>query len=1726
MAMRKTKIFAGSSHPELASLIVDRLGVPLAPAFFKKFPNQEMTVEIGTSVRDEDVFIIQSGSASVNDNLMELLLMVNACKMASAGRITAVLPYFPYAKQSKKKKVRSAIAAKLVAQMIGVAGVDHVITMDLHGSQMQGFFSKPVDNLLAEPAIARHIMDRIPEYQNGVVVSKNVGGAKRVTSLADRLRMDFALVHRERLGAGLGIDEEDSKLTLVGDVSGRICFIVDDVMDDVHGVCEAAVHLVSCRATRVYVIGTHGILSDSALELIETCDAICEIIVTNTYPISEEKRKMTRKLRSIDISGVLAEAIRRTHNGESISYLFYTAHGRGACFSLEMADQSKEVDGEKLNQHQGNHVFGDDTTEYTRSELEKRGYLETLGRQFLIMMTRNYTLYVKRYYQSTIAQIVIAPIIFLLLLFILQKADTAQQLRSNYHPLSYPLNGIAQCQGATYRDPCINVMFSPPSDPVVLSIMSVFAQGQKSRTNLQWNIETPLTDVNKLPDRVWGLVPVPDADFIYAYSLANPNVTQYAIVWNNNFSVPSAPNYRYQIWFNYTTVGNGSDVFGMDVVSLTRQLDEAIISYANSPNVDANQIQRAIYDIKLKDWPYIPPSATSDSIVQSLGTVFFFCAAMVIFINILNTIVQEKELKLRHAMQMMGLKSAVYWISYFVTYALETAVASLVTCVFGLAFQFEAFKNANFGVLFFTFFLFGLAMNNMAFFITTLVRRSSVGVLIGIFLFIVGLLFESFVFSSGYLGYIWWENVSTISPTGWKGKAEVLVRGALGYANVIFGPQCFFGKMFLDITTLTTGKIDTLTSTYIQGPGFPWAQLYNPVPNNLLPVYGDYQPIVPAPVQSWHFLLIDIVFFGVLTWYFDQVIQDEFGVARVPWFLVTPSYWGFGKRSKGRDDDQWVPWLNSVKAAAAKAGLDKIDEEDDEDVAVERQKTLNTADKSSAVRIAHLRKVYYQSSWRKTKNDKVAVSNLNLTFEEGTLLALLGQNGAGKSTTINILSGMTPPTLGDALIYGFSVRDDQEAIRSIMGVCPQHDILFSDLTAEEHIALYGGLKGVSYSTMAKISEERLKAVRLWNVKDQRAGTYSGGMKRRLSMMISTIGDPKIIFMVRIANRFYVYGSSSMSKPRFSRKDEPTTGMDPVNRRHVWAFIERFKKGRVIVLTTHSMEEADVLGDRIGIMAHARIRALGSSLRLKSKFGAGYRISVVTDATTEVMSFAKLKFAEFIPESVLEDDSAGALIYQIPSVAMSKMPAFVKYLDSNPDGFVKAWGISQTTLEEVFLRLIREAEGRDLSPQESAELEQQLLADTEVATLRGADAHAPFTAVSALDWKSEWRWRFGKLRMFDTSYGIGNHNGVVWSVVQDERTEHAFSSGSDGAVKYWKLMPANDGGKDFGCVRTIFASEGIAKVDAPLVGESSTVAKMGDGALLCTWRGHLRVLDIEYGRFLATIPASTSPISAVLPLHAPHARLCATGDASRTVKLWDFRVPPTRHSHPTTEWKTDGTVLALAQAGNAVVAGGRFRSLMRFDVKAGKLEKAMFTGGYVHSLMTGSQTGLVIAGGGDRRGGTVDLWDVSVGHRIARHSPPRVPHGSFVSCIAGNGTGGTPATRVCTTSWDGVVALWDGSCSKVRRVVMDVKGGAASFTCASVGEKRLVVGHFGGVSSVEVEAGRFEGRGEARLVDGHGITDEFWESDEDSADAADEGENGVSKSDLWRVLSWDPTTLWR
>ncbi|PVV02984.1 hypothetical protein BB560_002550 [Smittium megazygosporum] len=315
MSDNSIKILAGNSHPELARLIAKRLGIDLAKVAISKYPNQETAVLIGESVRDEDVFIIQSGCDEINDNLMELLIMINACKSASARRVSAVIPCFPYARQDKKDKSRAPITAKLVANMLNVAGADHVITMDLHASQIQGFFDCPVDNLYGEPSVLRYIKENIPEWKNAVIVSPDAGGAKRATSIADQLDLDFALIHKERKKAN-----EVSRMVLVGDVKGKIAILVDDMTDTCGTLGLAAKTLVNNQATDVYAIAIHGVLSGKALSVIND-SVLTKVVVTNTIPHGP-KKELCPKIDTIDISSVFAEAIRRTHNGESVSYLF------------------------------------------------------------------------------------------------------------------------------------------------------------------------------------------------------------------------------------------------------------------------------------------------------------------------------------------------------------------------------------------------------------------------------------------------------------------------------------------------------------------------------------------------------------------------------------------------------------------------------------------------------------------------------------------------------------------------------------------------------------------------------------------------------------------------------------------------------------------------------------------------------------------------------------------------------------------------------------------------------------------------------------------------------------------------------------------------------------------------------------------------------------------------------------------------------------------------------------------------------------------------------------------------------------------------------------------------------------------------------------------------------------------------------------------------------------
>jgi ribose-phosphate pyrophosphokinase len=307
-------VFTGNANPKLAEAVARHLHIHLGRATVGRFSDGEVMVELLENVRGRDVFVLQSTCAPTNDNLMEVLVMVDALKRASAGRITAAMPYFGYARQDRRlRSARVAITAKLVADMLSSAGVDRLLTMDLHSDQIQGFFDIPVDNIYASPILLSDVWKH--NYPNLIVVSPDVGGVVRARALAKQLEADLAIIDKRRPKPNVA-----KVMNIIGEVAGRTCLIMDDMVDTANTLCEAAHALKEKGATRVLAYCTHAVLSGPALERIEN-SAMDELVVTDTIPLSEAARNCKR-IRQLSTAELLAETIRRINSEESVSSLF------------------------------------------------------------------------------------------------------------------------------------------------------------------------------------------------------------------------------------------------------------------------------------------------------------------------------------------------------------------------------------------------------------------------------------------------------------------------------------------------------------------------------------------------------------------------------------------------------------------------------------------------------------------------------------------------------------------------------------------------------------------------------------------------------------------------------------------------------------------------------------------------------------------------------------------------------------------------------------------------------------------------------------------------------------------------------------------------------------------------------------------------------------------------------------------------------------------------------------------------------------------------------------------------------------------------------------------------------------------------------------------------------------------------------------------------------------
>ena len=308
-------VFSGSANPKLAQTVADNLHIPLGKADINRFSDGEIAVEIKENVRGKDVFILQPTCAPTNDHLMEVILLADALRRSSAGRITAVIPYFGYARQDRRpRSARVPISAKVVADMLSIAGIDRIMMVDLHADQIQGFFDVPVDNLYGTPVLLRDLKQQ--NYENLMVVSPDVGGVVRARAMAKLLGdADLAIIDKRRARAN-----ESQVMHIIGDVSGRDCVIVDDIVDTAGTLCKAAQALKDHGARRVVGYITHPVLSGKAIETIQK-SALDELVVTDTIPLSEAASACAN-IRQISIASMIAESLRRINNEEAISAMF------------------------------------------------------------------------------------------------------------------------------------------------------------------------------------------------------------------------------------------------------------------------------------------------------------------------------------------------------------------------------------------------------------------------------------------------------------------------------------------------------------------------------------------------------------------------------------------------------------------------------------------------------------------------------------------------------------------------------------------------------------------------------------------------------------------------------------------------------------------------------------------------------------------------------------------------------------------------------------------------------------------------------------------------------------------------------------------------------------------------------------------------------------------------------------------------------------------------------------------------------------------------------------------------------------------------------------------------------------------------------------------------------------------------------------------------------------
>ncbi|CAL4998484.1 unnamed protein product [Urochloa decumbens] len=594
-----------------------------------------------------------------------------------------------------------------------------------------------------------------------------------------------------------------------------------------------------------------------------------------------------------------------------------------------------------------------------------------------------------------------------------------------------------------------------------------------------------------------------------------------------------------------------------------------------------------------------------------LGPLFFTWIIELLFPVILTYLVYEKQQKLKIMMKMHGLKDGPYWlISYAYFFALS-AIYMILFLIFGSLIGLKFITKNGYGIQIVFYFIYINLQIVLAFFVSSFFSSVKIATVVGYI----------YVFGSGLLGEFLLRLFveDTGFPKGWIVAMEIIPGFSLYRGLYELGQYASAG------TAMGTG-------------GMEWTNLDDPL--------NGMRAVLIIMVVEWAILL-------PLAFYVDQVSSLGGGFWKNPLLFLKC----FKKRA-----------LSLRKYSFGRQGSRVVVEMDNPDAAQEREvveQLLLEPIANQAILSDNLRKVYHGKDGNP---DKLAVRGLSLAVPKGQCFGMLGPNGAGKTSFISMMIGLVPPTSGTAYVHGMDIKTDMIAIYSNMGVCPQHDLLWETLTGREHLLFYGRLKNLKSTELLKAVDDSLKSVNLFHggVGDKQVGKYSGGMKRRLSVAISLIGDPKVVFM-----------------------DEPSTGLDPASRNNLWSVVKEAKKNRAIILTTHSMEEAEVLCDRLGIFVDGGFQCIGNPKELKARYGGTYVLTMTTSLENE----------QEVEQLVHRLSSNASRIYHISGTQKFELPKqdlkiadVFHAVESAKSRFsIYAWGLVDTTLEDVFIKVAKGAQ---------------------------------------------------------------------------------------------------------------------------------------------------------------------------------------------------------------------------------------------------------------------------------------------------------------------------------------------------------------------------------------------------------------------------------------------------